>query len=63
MPRIAHVWSTYESRYAKDEAKPFQRGINSIDLIFDGKRWSILTIYWEAEDAAHPLPAEYLPKP
>jgi hypothetical protein len=56
---IAHVWSTYESRHAKGE-KPFARGINSFQLFNDGSRWWILTIYWESEDAAHPLPEKYL---
>src|SRR5690349_18844030 len=51
--RIAHVWSTYESRHAKGE-KPFARGINSFQLFNDGSRWWILTVYWESEDAAHP---------
>jgi hypothetical protein len=56
---IAHVWSTYESRHAKGE-KPFARGINSFQLFNDGSRWWILTVYWESEDAAHPLPEKYL---
>ena len=57
---IAHVWSTYESRHAKDDPKPFARGINSFQLIHDGHRWWILSVYWEGEDATHPLPAKYL---
>jgi hypothetical protein len=57
--RIAHVWSTYESRHAKSE-KPFARGINSFQLLFDGTRWWVITIYWEGEEAAHPLPEKYL---
>jgi hypothetical protein len=57
--RIAHVWSTYESRHAKGD-KPFARGINSFQLFNDGSRWWILTVYWESEDAAHPLPEKYL---
>lgn len=56
---IAHVWSTYESRHAKGE-KPFARGINSFQLINDGTRWWILTVYWEGEDPSHPLPEKYL---
>lgn len=56
---IAHVWSTYESHHAKGD-KPFARGINSFQLLNDGSRWWILTIYWEAEDATHPLPEKYL---
>ena len=30
-------------------------------LRFDGQRWWIVTVFWEAESAVHPLPAEYLP--
>jgi hypothetical protein len=29
-------------------------------LLNDGSRWWIVTIYWEAEDAAHQLPEKYL---
>jgi hypothetical protein len=57
---IAHVFSTYEARHAKDEEKPFARGINSIQLMNDGKRWWIVTVFWQAEDDKTPLPAEYL---
>jgi hypothetical protein len=57
---IAHIFSTYESRHAKDDAKPFQRGINSIQLMNDGKRWWIVTVFWQGEDEKHPLPEKYL---
>jgi hypothetical protein len=60
---IAQVFSTYESRHAKDDAKPFQRGINSIQLMNDGKRWWIVTIFWQAEDEKNPLPQKYLKSP
>jgi hypothetical protein len=56
---LAHVWSTYESRHAKGE-KPFARGINSFQFLFDGSRWWVVTIYWEGEDSEHPLPEKYL---
>lgn len=56
---MAHVWSTYESRHAKGE-QPFARGINSFQLVHDGKRWWILSVYWEGEDPQHPLPEKYL---
>jgi len=58
--QIAHAFSTYESRHAPDDAKPFQRGINSIQLMNDGKRWWIVTIFWQGEDAKTPLPEKYL---
>jgi hypothetical protein len=57
--KIAHVWSTYESRHAKGE-KPFARGINSFQLFNDGSRWWILTVYWESETPDNPLPEKYL---
>src|SRR5215510_535202 len=57
---IAHLFSTYESRHAKDDAKPFARGINSIQMMNDGKRWWIVTVFWQGEDPKNQLPAEYL---
>lgn len=57
---IAHLFSTYESKHAKEDAKPFARGINSIQLQHDGKRWWIMTVFWQGEDEKNPLPAEYL---
>ena len=58
---IAHLFSTYESRHKAEDAKPFARGINSIQLMNDGKRWWVVTIFWQGEDDKTPLPAEYLP--
>ena len=52
---IAHVFSTYESRRAPGE-KPFARGINSFHLLKDGKRWWVVTIFWDSERPANPLP-------
>ena len=58
--QIAHVWSTYESRHNSDDPKPFMRGINSIQLFYDGSRWWIVTIYWQQESPEHPIPDRYL---
>jgi hypothetical protein len=58
--RIVHVFSTYESRHAPTDAKPFQRGINSIQLYNDGKRWWIVNLLWHAETDKNPLPERYL---
>ncbi|HEY2138687.1 MAG TPA: hypothetical protein VGH00_01305 [Chthoniobacterales bacterium] len=58
--RIAQVWSTYESRYRPDDPEPFMRGINSFQLFHDETRWWIVNIYWQHENAAHPLPEKYL---
>jgi hypothetical protein len=53
---IAQVFSSYESRNAKDE-KPFVRGINSMQVFYDGQRWWMLSILWDEESANNPLPA------
>ena len=57
---IAHVFSTYEARHKAEEAKPFMRGINSIQLMNDGKRWWVVTVFWEAETEKTPLPEKFL---
>ena len=57
---IAHVWSVYESRHSEDDPEPFMRGINSIQLFFDGTRWWIVSIYWQQESPEHPVPEKYL---
>ena len=59
---LVHVFSTYESYHKKSDTKPFMRGINSIQLMNDGKRWWIMQIYWLGETEALPLPERYLPK-
>ena len=56
---IAHAFSTYES-YRGDETAPFARGINSIQLLNDGSRWWIVTIFWEGERPDNPIPERFL---
>jgi hypothetical protein len=57
---ITHVFSTYESRHSPTDKTPFARGINSFQLLNDGKRWWVVTIYWQAETPENPLPKRYL---
>lgn len=57
---IAHVWSSYESRHKADDPKPFARGINSIQLMNDGTRWWIVSIFWEQETPRTQIPSKYL---
>lgn len=57
---IAHVWSTYESRHDPSDPEPFMRGINSIQLFNDGKRWWVLSILWQHESTQQPLPKQYV---
>ena len=57
---VAHLWSTYETKIGDDD-KPADRGINSIQAIYDGKQWHIIEIVWQAEVPTDPVPAKYLP--
>ena len=56
---IAHVFSTYEGKVTGDA--PPMRGINTIQLMNDGRRWWIVSVMWEAENPTLALPAQYLP--
>lgn len=57
---IAHAFSTYESRRSEQDAEPFARGINSFQLMSDGTRWWIVSIFWQAESPQNPIPARYI---
>jgi hypothetical protein len=57
---IAHVWSTYEIRRDQNDPEPFLRGINSIQLFWDGTRWWVMSIYWQPELNDTALPKTYL---
>ena len=58
---VCQVFSTYESRFTQDDAKPFERGIHSIQLLRDGARWWIASVAWDIERPDNPIPAQYLP--
>ena len=59
---ITQIFSSYESYRNKSDTVPFMRGINSIQLLNDGKRWWIINIFWMQESEASPIPSKYLPK-
>jgi hypothetical protein len=58
---VTHRFSTYESRARAADPQPFARGINSIQLLNDGRRWWIVTVFWDSERPNNPIPAKYLP--
>jgi DNA-binding beta-propeller fold protein YncE len=60
---IAHVFSAYDSKRLATDSMPFARGINSIQLINDGKRWWVVTIFWDSERPDNPIPPQYLGRP
>ena len=55
---VAQVLSSYESRHNATEP-PFARGINGIQLVNDGKRWWIVSIFWDEERPDNPLPEDF----
>ncbi len=57
---IAHVFSTYESRHTKDAPEPYSRGIYSIQLLKDGQRWWIVSVFWDFERPESLVPEKYL---
>jgi hypothetical protein len=56
---VTHVFSTYETKEKKD-GPVTNRGINSIQLFYDGQRYAIVSIFWCAESMGYSLPQKYL---
>lgn len=58
---MTQVLSSYESHRAPRD-QPFERGVNSFQLLNDGKRWWIVSIFWDSERPDNPLPAKLAKK-
>jgi hypothetical protein len=58
---VCQVFSTYEARHLPADEKPFERGVKSIQLVRDGKRWWIASVAWDTERPENPIPPPYLP--
>jgi len=56
---VCQIFSTYEGRKLATDEKPFVRGINSIQLVRDGKRWWIASVVWDTERPDNPIPPDY----
>jgi hypothetical protein len=57
---VVHLMSAYDSKRALSDPAPFARGVNSFQLFYDGTRWWVVTIYWEAETPGNPIPPSLL---
>lgn len=51
--KISHRFSTYEAR-------PYKRGINSIQLMKVNDQWLVTSLIWNDEDSDFPIPETYL---
>lgn len=60
---IAHRFSSYASYRSETDTEPFNRGINSFQLLNDGERWWVLSILWQHEFQGGTIPDEYLDEP
>lgn len=57
---MIQAFSTYEARNALD-GPVIARGINSIQLLYNEKRWWVVTVMWDNETGDNPIPQEFLP--
>lgn len=57
---IAHQFSTYESRFEREESEPVSRGINSIQMIRSANRWLIVNLVFDIERPDTSIPGRYL---
>ncbi len=60
---VTAVLSAYDARFAPEDAKPFLRGVNSIQVVRSGTRWAILSIAWDTEGPDDPIPEGLLRQP
>jgi len=57
------IFSTYESHFTnKAGEEEITKGINNIQLYFDGERYFIVSIFWDANAKNIEVPDRYLPK-
>jgi hypothetical protein len=57
---LVQVWSTYESRHMENDAQPFARGVNAIQIVRARGRFWIASIIWDEERSGLTLPEKYL---
>lgn len=54
---VATVFSSYEGKFANSD-KIDSRGVNIYQVVFDGKRWWITSVSWDAEKDVNEIPPE-----
>jgi hypothetical protein len=53
---ICQVFSAYEILRAPRDPAPFGRGVHSLQLVNDGRRWWITALVWDTERPDNPIP-------
>ncbi len=59
---LVHAFSTYHSYHSDEDVEPFQRGINSIQILYEDGRWWITNIAWQPAWHDLAIPDGYLPQ-
>lgn len=57
--QVVHAFSAYQSKRTPD-GEVFTRGVNSFQLLNDGSRWWVVSIYWQGETPDNPIPDKYI---
>ena len=60
--KIAHRFSTYESRFDPQQTEPFSVGINSIQMVKIKGKWLISSLVWNDRTSEMPVPQKYMPE-
>jgi hypothetical protein len=58
---MAQVFSTYEASAGPNDSNLLGRGINSIQLWSDDRRWWVVSMLWDDERPGQLIPPAYLP--
>jgi len=58
---VTDVLSSYEGRFRADDAKPFIRGVNFLQVVKAGDHFAIVAIVWDTERPDNPIPEHLLP--
>ena len=57
---VCQVFSSYETVRSPKDKEPFFRGVHSLQLVSDSRRWWIAALVWDGERADNPIPPELL---
>jgi hypothetical protein len=52
---LAHVLSAYETKRSPDASSCLARGVNSIQLLWEGSSWFVLSLLWDEATPGDPL--------
>ncbi len=57
---LAHVLSAYETKRSPEAASCLARGVNSIQLLWEGASWRVLSLLWDEAMPGNPFDLKQL---